>query len=1023
MGVHSLWEILGPTARPVRLEALSRKRLAVDASIWIYQFLKAVRDQQGNSLPQSHIVGFFRRICKLLYFGILPIFVFDGGAPVLKRETINKRKSRRSDNSATKRQTASKLLAIQALRLADGDKKRANTANDDENIVYLEDLTKLRASPTPENKRFLKKDEFHLPDLAEFRVSADDARIMPDEENFADYEDFNTVDGINIDSVDPKSKEFELLPKSTQYMILSHLRIKSRLRMGYRKDQLEEMFPDSMDFSKFQIQLVQKRNFYTQKLMDVAGMNNDGTTSSRRIASDKDREYVLVKNDDGWTLALQDNSSGNPIVLDDDGNEVVQLENEIQAPERNLEPVPQVVNVEGESDSDFEDVPLEVEETPEEKQRQEKIIQSLYKEYGSSETHIGATTEDEPPVKATEVEIQTIPINPPELDSFSNVGPSSKDNESYNNVMALNKSPEAKIEENLSAENLQKLDFSFGDSILFGNRQPSTKEPSSKQNEDPNTLLYSEHKSSTSIVLDNHMDAQERDKRLQQEGNLQIDKSKDTTVISPTKESVVEPEKVSDDETEKGTVEPEIYEPEDEEASINEEVKQKPLNLMPLWFDSTIPSTTFQNPTEVIPIASQDKNDSESGLIPWNEAMDMLEQESESEQDNSDDVQEISRDQVEKVHLNLKKETYPERADNAIEVEEVEEVVLEKDGLKDKRQRVAQIIDFDFEEDEEDDLVRKLIEEEKDHEQFKSQMRNTYDDVLSSVHTTINDEQLLQEQLQKAKRDSDEVDQNMIQDVQELLRRFGIPYITAPMEAEAQCAELLKMGLVDGIITDDSDCFLFGGDKIYKNMFNQKQYVECYFAKEVENKLGLTQENLIELALLLGSDYTEGIKGIGPVLAVEILAEFGNLKKFKQWYDDQISIVRALSEHSKLQKTLLGRIKSGKLLLPDNFPDSVVRDAYVHAEVDRDDTKFQWGIPDLDEIRSFLMYNVKWTQERVDEVMIPLIRDMNRKRTEGTQSTIGEFFPQQYIQTSKEIQLGKRMKSATSKLNKRFKKQ
>ena len=84
MGVHSLWKIVGPTARPVRLEALSKKKLAIDASIWIYQFLKAMRDKDGNSLPSSHIIGFFRRICKLLYFGILPIFVFDGGVPALK---------------------------------------------------------------------------------------------------------------------------------------------------------------------------------------------------------------------------------------------------------------------------------------------------------------------------------------------------------------------------------------------------------------------------------------------------------------------------------------------------------------------------------------------------------------------------------------------------------------------------------------------------------------------------------------------------------------------------------------------------------------------------------------------------------------------------------------------------------------------------------------------------------------------------------------------------------------------------
>lgn len=76
------------------------------------------------------------------------------------------------------------------------------------------------------------------------------------------------------------------------------------------------------------------------------------------------------------------------------------------------------------------------------------------------------------------------------------------------------------------------------------------------------------------------------------------------------------------------------------------------------------------------------------------------------------------------------------------------------------------------------------------------------------------------------------------------------------------------------------------------------------------------------------------------------------------------------------------------------------------------------GVPNLDKIRSFLMYNVKWTQGRVDEVLVPLIRDINRKKTEGTQSTLGEFFPQEIIQTRKELTLGKRMKKATDKLRK-----
>ena len=47
-------------------------------------------------------------------------------------------------------------------------------------------------------------------------------------------------------------------------------------------------------------------------------------------------------------------------------------------------------------------------------------------------------------------------------------------------------------------------------------------------------------------------------------------------------------------------------------------------------------------------------------------------------------------------------------------------------------------------------------------------------------------------------------------EVQDLLTMFGIPYMIAPSEAEAQCAFLDEAGLVDGVVTNDSDVFLFG---------------------------------------------------------------------------------------------------------------------------------------------------------------------------------------------------------------------
>jgi DNA excision repair protein ERCC-5 len=234
----------------------------------------------------------------------------------------------------------------------------------------------------------------------------------------------------------------------------------------------------------------------------------------------------------------------------------------------------------------------------------------------------------------------------------------------------------------------------------------------------------------------------------------------------------------------------------------------------------------------------------------------------------------------------------------------------------------------------------------------------------------------------------------MVQECQALLRLFGLPYITAPMEAEAQCAELVHLGLVDGIVTDDSDIFLFGGTRVYKNMFNAAKFVECYLASDLEKEYALDRHKLIRFAHLLGSDYTEGIPGVGPVTALEILTDFPTLQEFSTWCE-KVQLSRPQDLEGQLTTPFRRKFRNTaqkRMFLPKTFPDLRVDDAYLHPDVDSDPQPFQWGVPDLDRLRSFLMATIGWSQERTDEILVPVVRDMNRRVVEGTQANITKFF-------------------------------
>ncbi|XP_078178846.1 5'-3' exonuclease family protein isoform X2 [Carex rostrata] len=260
----------------------------------------------------------------------------------------------------------------------------------------------------------------------------------------------------------------------------------------------------------------------------------------------------------------------------------------------------------------------------------------------------------------------------------------------------------------------------------------------------------------------------------------------------------------------------------------------------------------------------------------------------------------------------------------------------------------------------------------------------------------------------KLESHAEAVSSEMFAECQELLQMFGLPYIIAPTEAEAQCAFMEMNNLVDGVVTDDSDVFLFGARSVYKNIFDDRKYVETYFMKDIESELGLNRENLIRMAMLLGSDYTEGVSGIGIVNAIEVVHAFpeeDGLKKFRDWVESPDPGILENFNLGLKKKSSKAEVKNGEppttnsddikeifmdkhrnisknWHIPSSFPSQAVVEAYYSPQVDNSTETFSWGKPDLNLLRKLCWERLGWDKQKADELLVPVLKEYNKHETQ-----------------------------------------
>jgi flap endonuclease-1 len=202
------------------------------------------------------------------------------------------------------------------------------------------------------------------------------------------------------------------------------------------------------------------------------------------------------------------------------------------------------------------------------------------------------------------------------------------------------------------------------------------------------------------------------------------------------------------------------------------------------------------------------------------------------------------------------------------------------------------------------------------------------------------------EEAYKQARSATRVDTTIVENSKELLRLMGIPVVQAPGEGEAQASYMVIKGDARYVVSQDYDNLLFGAPTLVRNLtVSGKRKIrgrqitvspERIVLAETLAGLKLTREQLIEIGILVGTDFNPGGDGVGAKTGLKIVQKGGFEAKLKE-------------------------------KIPDFDPVPVI-EMFLHPPV-TDDYSLATGHPDAEGIRKLLCDGYDFSEERVNKAM------------------------------------------------------
>lgn len=225
------------------------------------------------------------------------------------------------------------------------------------------------------------------------------------------------------------------------------------------------------------------------------------------------------------------------------------------------------------------------------------------------------------------------------------------------------------------------------------------------------------------------------------------------------------------------------------------------------------------------------------------------------------------------------------------------------------------------------------------------------------------------EQARKKAQQASYLNSDMINETKELLTYMGIPYVQAPSEGEAQASYMSCKGDVWATASQDFDSLLFGAPILIRNMTitgrRKLPRRHTYINVEPEEidmirclkQLNVTREQLVDIAILIGTDFNEGIRGIGPKTALKLIKKHDCLENVFKERDFEI----------------------------EGF--NVIRNIFLKPDI-TDDYSLSWKKVNETKVKQFLCSDYGFSEKRVENA----INKLSSFKEKETQKSLDQWF-------------------------------